>query len=596
MKHFWKNFRFLCRQWRKLPINKAAWLYFLLYFLFSGVIAVLAVLVPSRAVVALQDFETFLPFLGLVAGLGIALLVQDLLNNETYLFSFLFRILEAYPVAMKPMMMPAEKMEGTEGKTLRDNLSIAVYNGNEVGVEAFITNLRDIVVNVINTLLYILLSARLEWKWLPLILLPAVGQGIVSVIFLKQIDEKNKESQELWMERYYMQSVALKNEAAKDVRLYPIVDIFRKKYLDLRKRWDSYVRGKHYRLFAADACFWLLSIARDVVAFIILFRRVQAGMPVADFVLYMGVILGISTFVSGVFNKCALLAQNNLIVTRYREAMDQPEYKQTGTKGLVPERIGTIRFENVSYAYSGEDEKQKWALKDINLTIKPGEKIALVGENGAGKTTLVKLATGIFTPTRGEIFYDDVNIKAFNPAELYQKIAMVFQNVTIIATTLAENITCQPEKDIDYARLNWAIEKAGLGDVIARLSKGVHSELTTYLHKDGANLSGGENQRLMLARALYKGGDILILDEPTAALDPLAEAAMYEKYHELTQDQTAVFISHRLSSTQFCDRVVFLKDGEIVENGTHASLMQAKGAYQHMFHEQAKYYQTEAAL
>ena len=596
MKHLWKNFKFLCGEWRKLPIKKTAWLYFFLYFLFSGAVAVLVVLVPSRAIVALQNFETFLPFLALVAALGIALLLQNILNHETFMLSFLFRILEAYPVAMKPMMMPAEKMEGTEGKSLRNNLSIAVYQGNEVGVEAFMTNLRDIVVNVINALLYILLSAHLEWKWLPLILLPAVGQGIMSVIFLKQIDEKNKESEELWMEGYYMQSVALQNEAAKDVRLYPIVDIFKKKYLDLRKRWDAYVRGKQYRLFAADACFWLLSIARDVVAFIILFRRVQAGMPVADFVLYMGVILGISTFVSGIFNKFALLAQNNLIVTRYREAMLQPEYDQTGTPGLVPQRIGTIRFENVSYAYASEDDNKKWALKDINLTIKPGEKIALVGENGAGKTTLVKLATGIFTPTRGEIYYDDINIKEFKPAELYQKVAMVFQNVTIIATTLAENIACQPKSEIDYERLNRAIEKAGLSDVVARLSKGVHSELTTYLHKDGVTLSGGENQRLMLARALYKGGDILILDEPTAALDPLAEAAMYERYHELTENQTAVFISHRLSSTQFCDRVVFLKDGEIVETGTHASLMQAKGAYQHMFHEQAKYYQTEATL
>ena len=457
-------------------------------------------------------------------------------------------------------------------------------------------NLRDIVANLINTLIYILLSARLEWKWLPLILLPAVGQGIMSLIFMKQINEKNQESQNLWAEGHYMQSIALKNEAAKDVRLYPIVDIFKKKYEDLRKRWDAYVRGKQYRLFAADACFWLLSIARDVVAFIVLFRRVQAGMPVSDFVLYMGVILGVSAYVSGIFNRIALLLQNNFIITRFREAMQQPEYDQIGTQGLVPQGLGTIRFENVSYSYPSEDENKKWALKNINLTIKPGEKLALVGENGAGKTTLVKLATGIFTPTCGDIYYDDVNVKEFKPVELYKKIAMVFQSVTIIATTLAENITCQPESEIDYERLNWAIEKAGLSDVVARLSNGVHTQLTTYLHKDGVNLSGGENQRLMLARALYKGGEVLILDEPTAALDPLAEAAMYEKYHELTENQTAVFISHRLSSTQFCDRVVFLKEGEIVETGTHASLMQAKGAYQHMFHEQAKYYQTEASL
>ena len=596
MKHLWKNFTFLCGEWRKLPIKKTAWLYFFLYFLFGSVVAVLAVLVPSRAVVSLQNFETFLPFLGLVAALGIALFLQNILQNETYMLSFLFRLLEAYPAAMKPMLLPAEQMEGPKGKEQRNYISAAVYWGNELGVEGFMTNIRDIVANLINTLIYILLSARLEWKWLPLILLPAVGQGIMSLIFMKQINEKNQERQNLWAEGHYMQSIALKNEAAKDVRLYPIVDIFKKKYLDLRKRWHGYVSGKQYRLFAADASFWLLSIARDVIVFIVLFRRVQAGMPVSDFVLYMGVILGISAYVSGIFNKIALLFQNNFVVTHFREAMQQPEYDQTGTPGLVPQGLGTIRFENVSYSYSSENENTKWALKNINLTIKPGEKIALVGENGAGKTTLVKLATGIFTPTRGEIYYDGINVKEFKPTELYKKVAMVFQNVTIIATTLAENITCQPESEIDYERLKWAIEKAGLSEVVARLSEGVHSQLTTYLHKDGVNLSGGENQRLMLARALYKGGDILILDEPTAALDPLAEAALYERYHELAENQTAVFISHRLSSTQFCDRVVFLKEGEIVETGTHASLMEAKGAYQHMFHEQAKYYQTEAAL
>jgi len=321
MKHLWKNFKFLCREWRKLPIKKTAWLYFFLYFLFSGVVAVLTVLVPSQAVVTLQNFETFLPFLGLVAALGIALFLQNILQNETYMLSFLFRLLEAYPAAMKPMLLPAEQMEGPKGKEQRNSISVAVYWGNELGVEGFMKNLRDIVANLINTLIYILLSARLEWQWLPLILLPAVGQGIMSLIFMKQINEKNQESQNLWAEGHYMQSIALKNEAAKDVRLYPIVDIFKKKYEDLRKRWDAYVRGKQYRLFAADACFWLLSIARDVVAFIILFRRVQAGMPVSDFVLYMGVILGVSAYVSGIFNRIALLLQNNFIITRFREAM-----------------------------------------------------------------------------------------------------------------------------------------------------------------------------------------------------------------------------------------------------------------------------------
>lgn len=596
MKHFWKNISFIRKQWKKQPLDRLAWLYFFLFFLFSAVVAVLTVLVPSRAIDSLQHFENFLPFLGLVGVLGVSLLFQNLLNNQTFLTNFAFRIYETHPAAMKPMLLPAEQMEGPKGKERRNHIGGAVYRGNELGVEAFLTNLRDIVVNLINTTLYIILSARLEWIWLPLILLPAIGQGIVSLMIMKQIDKNNQKSQDLWMEREYMQRIALQNEAAKDVRLYPIVGIFMKKCDSLRERWRVLVNGKQYRLFAADAVFWVLCIARDVVAFIILFKRVQAGMPAADFVLYTGVILGISSYLRQIFNSLSFLAQNNLITTRYREVMSLSEYNQVGTAGLVPQGLNTIRFENVSFAYPGEDGSEKWALKNVNLIIEPGEKLALVGENGAGKTTLVKLAAGIYKPTSGNIYYDDVNVNTLNPAELYRKVAMVFQDVTIIATTMAENITCQPENKINYDRLNWAIERAGLSDVVARLKNGVHSQLTKYLHEDGVSLSGGENQRLMLARALYKGGDLLILDEPTAALDPLAEAVMYEKYHELTEKQTAIFISHRLSSTQFCDRVVFLQDGEIAEIGTHASLMQSKGAYQHMFHEQAKYYQTEASL
>ncbi len=229
----------------------------------------------------------------------------------------------------------------------------------------------------------------------------------------------------------------------------------------------------------------------------------------------------------------------------------------------------------------------------MNLTIRPGERLALVGPNGAGKTTLIKLLCGLYRPTSGTVYLDGRDIQSLDQRAVFREFAVVFQDVFAFSFPLADNVSCVDCGREDSERLRESLEKAGLWERVQALPKGAQTFMNKDLDEAGVALSGGEVQKLMLARALYKDAPMVILDEPTAALDPIAESEMYERYDELVQGRTAVFISHRLSSTRFCDRILFLENGRITEEGTHGELMQRGGAYAELFSIQARYYKEQ---
>jgi len=251
----------------------------------------------------------------------------------------------------------------------------------------------------------------------------------------------------------------------------------------------------------------------------------------------------------------------------------------------------SISFRNVDFSYTEDSGK---VLDNFNLEIKAGEKIALVGVNGAGKTTIVKLLCGFYTPDSGEILINDINIKNFGKTDLYKLFSAVFQDIVILPFTIGENVSMMVTDFSDKEKIIKSLETAGLLEAVKKYSGDIATYMTRELDENGVMLSGGQQQKLLMARALYKDAPILILDEPTAALDPIAESETYEMFHNISKSKTALYISHRLASTRFCDRIIFLKDGKIAEVGSHAELLRKDGEYAKMFEIQSHYYKKEA--
>ena len=257
-----------------------------------------------------------------------------------------------------------------------------------------------------------------------------------------------------------------------------------------------------------------------------------------------------------------------------------------------------IEFKDVSFTYqdAAEDTEDNSAsgknvFDHLNIKINAGEKIALVGVNGAGKTTFVKLLCGMYDPDSGQILINGIDRNEFPKKELYGLFSAVFQEQLIFPFTFGENIAMDRAENINAGKAWDAIAKAGLKELFEEKNINLKTYMTKGIMKNGVNLSGGQQQRLLLARALYKDAPVLVLDEPTAALDPVAESEVYNSYNKYSQGKTALFISHRLASTRFSDRIIMLEEGKIIEEGSHNDLMQLNGKYAEMFLIQSNYYE-----
>jgi ABC-type multidrug transport system fused ATPase/permease subunit len=242
----------------------------------------------------------------------------------------------------------------------------------------------------------------------------------------------------------------------------------------------------------------------------------------------------------------------------------------------------------VTYKYP---KTETFAIKNVSIKIKAGEKVALVGLNGAGKTTLVKLICGMYSPAEGEILVNGHKAGEYNIDDYYTLFSAVFQHFRFLPVSIAQNISIVPKEQADIKKLERCIKLSGLNEKIDKLENGADTMLIKEINPGGTELSGGEQQKLMLARAIYKDAPVLLLDEPTAALDPIAESELYMKYNEIAKDKTSVFISHRLASTRFCDRIILISKGEIAETGTHDELIKKGGEYAKLFEIQSHYYQ-----
>ncbi|MDM0624929.1 ABC transporter ATP-binding protein [Clostridium perfringens] len=378
----------------------------------------------------------------------------------------------------------------------------------------------------------------------------------------------------------------------KDIRIYDLKNILIDKFKKFRgERIDisNDVQEKQLKVKIVDVI--LLVIRECVVYGYLIYNVLFTGMGIGDFTMYFSTINGFGDWMKGILDDLANIKAQNMYLDDMREFLEIKSENKEKTKDIPIDSSYEIEFKNVSFKYPKTD---KYIYKNLSLKIKKGQRLAIVGINGAGKTTFVKLLCRLYEPTSGEILINGVNIKDFSKEEYYKILSVVFQDIKTFAFTVAENVSLENLEEVDREKVLHCIEKAGVGDKINSLQKGIDTSLLKILDGEGVELSGGENQKLALARALYKNGKIVILDEPTSALDAVAEYNIYKGFDELIGDKTAIYISHRLASTKFCDVIAFFENGEIVEYGTHEELLKKNGKYSDMFNIQAQYYKEES--
>ena len=593
------NIAFVLRTvWKWTPIT--IWLS-LIGALSQTLMPFIAILLPKIIIDGLSDgtlsIETLLTTIGW-ATLATLLTTVGAKVSDTLISHGAIRNRTSYMVLCeeKTITMDYAHYEDPAGQTARMKAFEALGN-NSAGGEAMVINLGKLVAHILGLILFTVLLSGLN---LGIIALMAVGSlGSFSALRNAQEYEATHRDEvaEANKKRLYVHNQAGDYRNAKDIRLYNMSAWLDNLMDNIVDELMSLRRNNYKRYMIADSLDATIAFVRDAIAYTYLISLVlQGDITAGEFTMYFAAIAGVSTWLGQIATDMhlVLLASRDLTYLRsYLDMSDEPlaTAQATDARHLAkPDAPLTIVFDNVSFRYP---QSEQWILRDFNLTIGAGEKIALVGMNGAGKTTCIKLLTGLYRPTSGRILINGIDTATIERSELFALFSVVFQETRTLAMDVRRNVSVSPKEDSDDERVWESLNLAGLGDRVTELPLGIDHPLTRILNSEGVDLSGGQAQRLMLARALYKDAPIVVMDEPTAALDPLAEAELYQHYDSMVGGKTSLYISHRLASTRFCDRVAFISEGAVSELGSHDELMALDGAYAHMFSIQAYYYQKE---
>lgn len=492
--------------------------------------------------------------------------------------------------------------------------------GNDNGIEGMMHNIYDLGINAV--LLLITLTTVVVLDWRMLIVLGIVGL-LQHLFFTYTVKKDRREVWDklapTWRKISYMQQSVQNFDYAKDIRLFSMKDwLSEKQHEVLMEKQDKMLYSRTLWIYNSAFAHGLSMISTAVIYAVMIFAVVDKNLSIGNFTLYLGLAMNFTSAMTNTLNTLGTIKKNSHDVSYFRAFIDMQTEEKPGesfsaltvknedtvSSALTVDNTDlqheffpipktdsyTFTFRNVCFRYAGAKQD---ALHNLNLTFSAGERLAVVGLNGAGKTTFVKLLCRLYDPTEGEILLNGVDIRLFKRNEYYRLFAPVFQNVELFAFPMAENVSMLPPDQTDRDKSRECLIQSGLGDKLNELKDGVDTELLKIIHDDGIDLSGGEKQKLALARALYKNAPIMVLDEPTAALDALAEYNLYCNFDKIIGNKSAVYISHRLSSTRFCHHIAMFEDGEMVEYGTHEELLHKDGAYAEMFRIQSQYYKEE---
>lgn len=462
-------------------------------------------------------------------------------------------------------------------------------DSNDEASEHIWHTLTGLLVNLFGFAIYLLLLVDVNLLLIGLVVVTTIAGFFVSRHINEWGYRHKDEIAGYDKELIYLVTKTESIKLAKDIRIFGLAPWLNGIYTSTRRMAEAFA-ARRERIYAWSCLVdVVLQFARNGIAYSYLIHRTLTdGLAASEFLLYFTAFTGFSNWVTGLLSEFATLHKESLGLSVIQEYIHLPEqFRFEGGVPIPKAESYELKMENVSFRYPGTE---KDIIRNMSLTLHPGEKVAVVGLNGAGKTTLVKLFCGFYDPDEGRVLLNGMDIREFNRQEYYDLFSAVFQEMSVLDVTVAEQVA-QTVENIDLVKVADCLDKAGLTSRVEKLPSGLQTHVGKIAFLDGVEFSGGEMQRLVLARALYKDGPILILDEPTAALDPIAENDIYIKYHEMTRGKTSLFISHRLASTRFCDRILFLQDGVIAEEGTHEQLLASEGGYAKLFHIQARYYQ-----
>lgn len=531
--------------------------------------------------------------IGITGSLAILMGLQEYLNQLVYWNKFKMNDYFLHMVTLKGLTTDYRNQENEHFRKLQSE-SFASCNGNF----SYYAQTYDTGVLFFSNLLGFTAFTGILITLNPLLIVFLCATTLISFFLnrriIKWLDRNNEEKVGYEQKMQYIISASDDIQAAKDIRLYRMTKWMNRLYKENMSGLLSWYRKYTAKLFGVSAVDSSLTLLREGVTYLVLIYMVWNNqISVAEFVLYFNVVAGFSVWLSSMLGQINNFERLSLAMNRFRSYLEYPEeYKrEEGLPVKKAELPGKIILENVSFRYTDDGED---VLSNINLELNVGEHLAVVGLNGAGKTTLVKLICGLIEPTQGRVLYDGVDIREYNRNQYYRLFGAVFQDYSILPVAIEEIVAETVSDELDKTRVMECLKQAGLWDKISSLEHGTETKYDKAFWDDGISFSGGEIQKLLLARALYKQSPVIILDEPTAALDPIAENRLYEKYNEIMKNRTTVFISHRLASTRFCSRILLIDGGKILEEGTHEQLLQKNGMYSTLFETQAKYYRENA--
>ncbi len=529
----------------------------------------------SLALMGLNGLEAYVKAIDLVGRIQVRLSILHEINRKLGECSF--------PLLFMP-----------EFQDRKTNAQAATKN-NVCATELFWETLYEILKNGICFLVYLLLIARVN----PLLILSTTLITVLGFMWTRHFDrwgyDHREEEAAIHRKGNYFYQCAKSTALAKDIRIFGMKEWLLDIEADVRRLLRDFSGRSERNHLAGDIIGIVLDLLRNGIIYAYLLAvTLRGGLSASEFLLYFIAATGFTSQVTGLLTGVGKIYRQSLEISSVREFCETEEpFLFEGGQELRIESGGLYEFEfrDVTFRYPGV---KKPVLEHFNLKLKSGEKLAVVGLNGAGKTTMVRLLCGFLDPDSGEVLLNGVNIREYNRRDYYKLFGAVFQDFSVLAGSVAENVSQSHTPDMD--RVQACLEQAGIRERMERFPEKYGTKLQKTLYPEEAvELSGGELQRLMLARMLYKDAPVTVLDEPTAALDALAEKDIYERYEDFTKGNTSVYISHRLASTRFCDRVILLGNGGILEEGTHEELMAQGGRYAELFELQSKYYREDVA-